>query len=269
MAEETTAGDKRLSFDKVPEIYDRARPAYPEPLFDDMLAYLRVSSAVSHPRVVEVGPGTGQATKPLLERGAYVTAVELGPQLAKFLRSKFASEARLEVLNVGFEDAALPAGKYDLVVSATAFHWVDSATRVRKSHDLLRPGGVLAIIATNQIRSEVDRGFFDRVQPIYRKYRQDEKRTELPGEDVIPREYKELEASSLFRDVTLRRYRWDQTYSPATYADLVRSYSNTQVMEPTDREALIADLCAVIETEYGGSITRPLIVTLTLGRRPL
>lgn len=268
--ESATAGQReaeRVSFNNVPEIYDRARPSYPAPLFDELFRYLRAALDMSEPRVVEIGPGTGQATASLLERGARVTAVEIGPEMSAFLRQKFVGNARLEVINAPFEEAELAMGAYELVVAATAFHWVDPALRFVKSHDILRPRGTLAVIMTNQIESDVDRGYFARVQPIYLRYRPDEQKTELQGEDVVPAEYDEMLSSGLFDDVTLQRYRWDQTYSTAAYADLVRSYANTQMMEPGPREALIADLCAVIDAEYNGSVTRPLVITLTMGRK--
>lgn len=269
MGNEGPAADLRLSFDNMPEIYDRARPAYPAPLFVDLFSYARTSSPAAGLRVVEIGPGTGKATVGLLAHGAHVTAVEIGPRLADFLRSKFASEGRLTVINAAFEDVLLPFGAFDLVVSATAFHWVDQAIRLQKSYDVLRPGGTLAVIGTNQVESEADRGFFDRVAPIYRRYQPDDQPQNPPGPDVVPVEHDELRSSSLFTDIGLHRYHWDQAYSAAAYADLMRSYSKTQEMEPGPREALIAELCSVIEQEYGGTIVRPLVMTLTLGRRPL
>jgi len=66
----------RVGFDEVAELYDRVRPGYPDDLFDELAAALPRS-----PVVVEVGPGTGQATKGLVARGARVTAVELGAHL--------------------------------------------------------------------------------------------------------------------------------------------------------------------------------------------
>ena len=271
MAMAGSTGDRRLSFDNVPEIYGRARPSYPDALFNEIFAYLQQPSPVLRPAAVEIGPGTGQATKPLLDRGAQVTALEPGPQLAEFVRKKFrdAYPGQLEVVNVSFEDSALSPATYDLVVVATAFHWLDPNIRLEKCRSLLRAGGAIAIIGTNQVRSAADRGFFDRVFPIYRRYRPNGRRTELPGADVVPAEHEEIDASGLFDSVTLRRYPWDQTYPTAAYADLVRSYSDTQMMEPTAQESLIADLCRVIDTEFHGTVVRPLVVTLTLGRRPV
>jgi SAM-dependent methyltransferase len=263
--------EERLAFDEVPEIYDRVRPRYPGRAFDDIFSYLETDLSIAQPRVLEIGPGTGKATRSLLEHGAHVVAVEIGPSLAAFLERKLCSEfpGRLHVINRSFEAYDVEARSFDLVVSATAFHWIDPAVRMQKSHDALRPGGAIAIIMTNQIRSDVDRGFFEHVLPIYKKYRPDERPAAPPDENVVPDEYEEVQSSELFVDVVLKRYRWDQTYATDAYADLVRSYANTQVMPEADREALIADLCRVIDAEYGGSVTRPLVITLTLGRRSI
>jgi SAM-dependent methyltransferase len=255
---------RRSAFDVIPEIYDRARPEYPPQLFDDLLAYLGSSGA---PDVLEIGPGTGQATRSLLARGARVTAVELGPNLASFLAAKFEAEDRLQVVWDAFEDAQLESNRYDLVLAATSFHWIDPAVRLSKSHGILRPGGVLAVIETNQVRSAADRGFFDRCFPIYRRHRPGERRTKSPGEDLIPPAFAELQGSHLFDDAHFWRYRWDQTYTTAAYADLVLSYSNTQDMEPGPRAALVADLCALVDAEFNGYVVRPLVITLAACRR--
>jgi SAM-dependent methyltransferase len=260
--------DPRLAFDQVPEIYDRARHSYPEPLFDDLFSYL---GERGEPSVLEVAAGTGKATRPLLALGARVVAVEIGPRMCAFLERTLAREypGRLEVINSSFEEAAVAPRSHDAVVIATAFEWIDPAVRVRKSHEALRPGGVLAVIGTNQIASDADRGFFERVQPVHRRHQpaDDIHDPHLHDEDLVPEEYDELQASGLFTDAQLRRYRWDQTYTAGAYADLMRSYSPTIMMAPAPREALIADLRRVIDEEFGGSVTRPLVITLTLGRR--
>ncbi len=257
----------RTLFDNVPEAYDRARPEYPAAAFDALFAYMQSerSGAVD---VVEIGPGTGQATVALLARAAHVTAVEIGPRLAAFLRAKFAGDSRLRVLNAPFEDADLAPACADLVFAATSFQWVDPEIRLAKPHRLLRPGGVLATLSTMQVRSTADHGYFERTFEIYRRYRADDPRVESPApEDATPPDYDELRASPLYRDVVLCRYRWDQTYDTARYLDLVRSYSNAQAMEPDAREALLADLRTVIDSEYDGRVTRPLVIVLVMAQR--
>jgi hypothetical protein len=108
--------DLRLSFNEAAEIYDRVRPSYPADLFDALFQMLP-----SEPEIVEVGPGTGQATKDLLARGASVLAIEIGPAIAAKLRSNLPSD-RLRVAVGDFEVLEIVAGEADAVFSATAYH---------------------------------------------------------------------------------------------------------------------------------------------------
>lgn len=265
---ERGAGASRGLFDQEVAAYDRARPSYPDPLFDDLTAYLLEGGITGPIRTVEIGPGTGKATASLLVRGYRVTAVEHGAEMSAFLREKFAGETALTVLHAPFEEAPLSDGAFDAVISATSFHWIDPDVRLRKAHRILCDGGVLAVIDTNQIASDADRGFFDRCFPIYLKYRPDEKNTPVQGaHGVTPPALAEIAQSALFTDARLHRYRHDQTYPTHVYADLVRSYSNTQMMPRDAREALISDLCALIDAEFDGYVVRPLVITLVLARK--
>jgi SAM-dependent methyltransferase len=260
--------DPRLSFDEVPEIYDRSRPEYPGAAFVDLFAYLRAGGSRERPRVLEIGPGTGQATRALLAHGAEVTAVEIGARLAAFLRAKFDGEPWLDVIDAPFENAVLPHASFDAVFAATSWHWLDPAVRTRKAVDVLAPHGALATLSTIQIRSDVDRGYFERTFEVYRRYRPDELQSTAPAEDEVhPVDAEEFRASGLLADVDVRRYRWDQHYSTDEYEALVRSYSSTQTMEVAAREGLIADLRGIIEQEYDGYVIRPLVIALTLARK--
>jgi SAM-dependent methyltransferase len=252
----------RLGFNAVPEIYDRIRPLYPSALYDELFALLP-----PEPNIVEVGPGTGQATDDLLKRGAVVTAIEIGHDLASFLVRKLGAYDRLKVIRSSFEDAPLFFSTYDAVVSATAYHWVQPPARLEKPAAILKPHGRLAVIDTNQVASPLDRGYFERVQPIYEKHGQGGGHRQLTtADDVVPPIYDELVASSHYNDVRLFRYPYDQHYTSGEYADLLRSYSGSQAMLEEQRETLIHELCAVIDQEYGGNITRPLVITLTVAQ---
>lgn len=253
------------AFDGVAAAYDRVRPSYPEELFADLWAYAGIGG---EPEVLELGAGTGKATASLLAGGARVTAVELGPNLAAFLAAKFGGHPRLRVLNAAFEQAELAEAAFDVVVAATAFHWLDPAVRLPRCHAALRPGGALAIIDTNQVASVADRGFFARCQPIYRRFYPDEEAAALPDSGAWPEAFREVSESDLFEDVRLWRYPWDQRYSTAEYAALVRSYSNTQSLGAKRGEELIVDLSALIDAEFDGYVVRPLVITLVAARRP-
>jgi SAM-dependent methyltransferase len=253
-------------FDNNAANYDRARPQYPAELFEELVDY--IGPRPCGVDAIEVGPGTGQATAALLTGGMRVTAVELGENLAAFLARKFAAQPRLKVVPGAFEEVPLDAGSADLVIAATAWHWIDPATRTKRAHTLLRPNGVLAVIDTVQVRDPVDRGFFDRTFPIYRRYRPDERRDEgSDAETYEPPSYSEMRESPCFTDVRLWRRRWNQRYDAVSYEALLRSYSDTARMEPAAREGLIRDLIETVKAEPGGTLTRPLTITLVASRR--
>lgn len=252
--------DVRLSFNEVPEIYDQARPTYPAPLYDALFEALP-----PRPHIVEMGPGTGQATGDLLARGATVHAVEIGPATAAKLRSNLPTD-RLDVTVGDFEEVRLPAGTADAVFAATAYHWVSLPAQTSRPAQLLRPGGVVAIVDLVQVDSASDRGFFAAAQPIYERYGQGHSGPPAPARsDVDSTMRSVLEADRRFERIAVRRYDWDQTYSASHYRNLMLSYSVTQMMEETARAGLLDDMQTLIEQDFGGQITRPLVATLTTG----
>ena len=60
----------RKLFDTIPEQFDRYRPRYSPELFADLIGYAGIGPGRT---VLELGPGTGQATDPILETGCIIT----------------------------------------------------------------------------------------------------------------------------------------------------------------------------------------------------
>jgi 16S rRNA A1518/A1519 N6-dimethyltransferase RsmA/KsgA/DIM1 with predicted DNA glycosylase/AP lyase activity len=133
--------DLRLTFNEDAPNYDKLRPTYTDELFDDTI---RFSSLSRNKRVLEIGIGTGQATLPFLKTGCKVTAIEIGDKLAQFSREKFTEFKSFEVINQDFESVQLDENAYDLVYSASAFHWIPQEIGLPKIYGLLKSGGVFA-----------------------------------------------------------------------------------------------------------------------------
>src|SRR5437660_921275 len=104
------------------------------------------------PKNLEVGPGTGQATRDLLRRGAVLHAIEIGPAMAAKLRANLPS-AELRVTIGDFERVDVPDRSMDAVFSATAYHWVTPAAQLDRPATILKSGGVVAIVDLNQVDS--------------------------------------------------------------------------------------------------------------------
>ena len=133
--------DRGALFDTAPDDYADGRPGYPDRLFQLLMKRCGLTEGTA---VLEVGAGAGQATLPLLRIGARMTLVEPGRALAEVVAERTAGmDAR--IVTDTFEDADLSSESYDIVASATAFHWVDPDVGYRKCASLLRVGGWLAL----------------------------------------------------------------------------------------------------------------------------
>jgi SAM-dependent methyltransferase len=258
-----TQGDRdrlRSTFDQAAELYDRVRPRYPPALFDDLAELTGIGPGS---RVLEIGPGTGQATIPLAERGCQVVAVELGAHLAAVARRNLARFPAVEVVTAAFEDWPLPSEPFDLVLAATAFHWIDPAVRVDKAADALRPGGWLATIATHHVAGG-DESFFAEAQDCYIRWdpATPADGVTLPAASSIPSSSEELDRSRRFGPAELRRYEWDQSYTTAGYRELLLTYSGHRDLEPAAQTGLLDCISRLIDTRYGGRITKRYLTEL-------
>jgi SAM-dependent methyltransferase len=245
--------DLRTTFDTQAERYARARPGYPASLFDDLAALANLRAGA---RVLEIGCGTGQATVPLAERGYHVVAIELGAALAAVARRNLARFASVEVHVTAFEDWPLATQPFDLVLCATAFHWLDPQVRLRKAAAALRPGGALAVITTEHVAGGTEPFFVD-AQGCYERW---DPATppglRLQPADEIPSMSDELDRSGWFEPTIVRRYAWDQPYTTRTYLDVLLTYSGHLALESEARAGLLGCIARVIDTRYGGRIAK-------------
>ena len=115
--------------------YDRTRPGYPQEL---------VRRLDPPGDALEIGCGSGQLTVDLIRRGHRITAVDSGPELLARAQER-CPEAQF-VLGK-FEEVEFDGRVFDLVVAATAFHWIDPDVGYSKAASLLRPGGRLALLS--------------------------------------------------------------------------------------------------------------------------
>jgi len=85
-------------------------------------------------------------------------------------------------------------------------------------------------------------------------------------EAATARIYASLQNDRRFTDVTAHRFDWDQTYTGDQYRMLMSSYSVTQMMEPTKRQGLLDEIEQFTNSQFGGEVTRPLVIAFVLAR---
>jgi SAM-dependent methyltransferase len=211
----------RATFEEVPELYDRARPAYPEELIDDLVVLAGLEPAA---RILELGPGTGKATLALAQRGFEIVGIELGEGLANVARRNLGEFPNVEIVNVRFE-AWETDERFDAAVAFTAFHWIDPDAKYEKTARLLRDGGSLAVVTTQHVLPEGGDAFWAEVQEDYDAIVPSPDNRPPPRPDEVPDLSVEIEASGFFRHVAVRRYLHDVPYTADEYVSVLDTYS--------------------------------------------
>jgi ubiquinone/menaquinone biosynthesis C-methylase UbiE len=136
---------RRSLFDGIAERYDATRRGYPAEVVDAVVATAAIGPGAA---VLEIGCGTGQLTRQLADRALHLTAIDIGAAMVAAARRNIA-DAPVRFQVASFEDFS-GSGPFDLIVSATAFHWIDPGTGLAKAAGLLRPGGWLALLTTGE-----------------------------------------------------------------------------------------------------------------------
>jgi len=245
-------------FDEVPDLYDEVRPGYPEQVFEDIIS---LSGIPSGKRILEIGCGTGQATVPFAQRGYQMLCLELGKDLAARARENLRDYPNVEIRRTSFEDWEPEVESFDLVISATAFHWIPPEMGCAKAARVLKKSGFIALFWNYHPRPYT--GFFRAVQSAYQRALPDWQDPDKgpSDEDKIRARKEQIDATGLFGPVTVRQYRWSKCYSSDQYLKLLETYSDYRSL-PDDRKRVLYDGVREVMNQFGGTVTRPYLTVL-------
>lgn len=155
------------TFDTVASTYEKLRPGYVEELYRVLFDYSPINE---NSNVVEVGSGGGQATEPILRTGCQLAAVEYGEEFSKLLRNKFREYKKLSVITGKFEEVEFENNTYDLIFSASAFHWIPEEIGYKKAFSMLKSRGAFARFANHPYRDKGNPALSEKIDELYRKY---------------------------------------------------------------------------------------------------
>jgi SAM-dependent methyltransferase len=264
----TPAPDHRRLFGSDPGGYDRARPDYPPRVYEILTARCGLRSGAA---TLEIGPGSGLATRRLLAFGADpLVAVEPDERLATYLSSQLQAEGRSIDLHVeAFEEAALDASSFDLVVSATAFHWLNQPVALAKVGRLLRSGGWLAnwwnVFGDSfgvDAFHEATKHF---MEPLGRPAANADGRLPFPL-DAEAR-LADLRAAGVFDEIDHEIMPWPARFTPSQIRALYSTFPNVSGLSEPRRSEVLDALAAIAEREFGGLIERTFYTSIYVARR--
>ena len=224
--------EQRLVFGEVAEDYAAARPTYPPALLDDLVA--------GASRALEVGAGTGKATRDVVARGVSVLAVEPSAEMAAVGRREVPGA---EFAESGFEDFSCEE-RFPLIYAAQSWHWVDPARGYAHARSLLADGGRLALFWNRTPRG--DSPAWQDLDEVYRRLQPALfERGMTPEVDYRP------PLREVFENVSLREYPWVETLSTAEWIQRLGTFSDHRMLPDGERSELLAALAAVID-RHGG-----------------
>jgi SAM-dependent methyltransferase len=128
---------RALQFGSVAAAYERFRFAYPEALFHTVMGYAGGPLRTA----LEIGAGTGKATRLFARHGILVTATD--PDSAMLAELRKHVPATVKTVQSAFEDLQL-SETYQFVYAAASLHWTRPEGRWSRIAALLEPGGVFA-----------------------------------------------------------------------------------------------------------------------------
>jgi SAM-dependent methyltransferase len=256
-------------FNEVPELYDRVRPGYPDELFVDLVAITGIDEESS---VLEVGCGTGQATRSLARLGCSVTAVERGTEMAAVASERLAAFSNVRIETSSFETWADRGRRFDVLVAAASWHWVDPSIGWPKAHEVLDRDGSMALIGNVVVRRPGEPEVYAETADLHDAFApgnpdwshpplEDEVRAtdEGWGPDIDP--------GGMFGPTIVRFYPIVQSFDGSGFANLLRTTSVYRRLDVDVREPLLQAIAARIRTRLGDRVSRRYLSVLRAGRR--
>lgn len=237
------------TFDTVAPIYEKVRPGYVDELYQTIFDYIPIHESGN---VIEIGIGGGQATLPVLKTGCKFTAVEHGENFSKRCREKFRDYPNFSVITEKFENVEFENEAYDLVFSASAFHWIPEKEGYSKVFSILKSGGVFARFANHPY---CDKGNSALMREFPKEYTEEQVRLRA----MIAEKYG-------FQDIRYAMFYRTRTFSAKEYTTLLGTYSDHIAIEEPIRLEFFSKIEDVI-AEHGGKITIYDTIDLQLARK--
>lgn len=249
--------DFRKIFDSVPEEFDKWRSRYCDELFADVIEFSNLDASKT---ALEIGPGTGQATEPILKTGCSYMAVELGENLAEFIKNKFSTYPNFKIVNDDFVTYDLGQNQFDLVYSAATIQWIPEAISFPKVYDILKSGGAFAMFFTQSDYKSPNESLYAKIQEVYDDYFRPETKYTCRLNYFNAQNYG-------FADFEYRQYQQIKEYNADDYVSLISTHSDHLTLQEPYKTKFYTGIRDAIGA-FGNKIVLNNTISLYLLRKP-
>lgn len=248
-------------FDSAADQYDAARPSYPASIFDE----IERRTGPLHARLVlDFGAGTGIASRQLARRGATVVSLDIGEQM---LRRAQARSPQIPCVLADGHRMPVKDAAVDLVTFAQAWHWLNGPRATAEVARVLAPGGYWA--AWWNRASAAGEPWFDRYEDLlsqacpgytWRRKLDTELEPDWSGDLV--------QALGPVHPAGTVVVPWIRHVSATDWMTDERSKSYVISLEPAVRDAVLAEVAAIIAAQFpDGQLAVRYLTTLILARK--
>jgi SAM-dependent methyltransferase len=252
-------------FNEIISDYAIARPGYPNELFFDIVEYSKLKPDA---KILEIGAGPGQATDYFVKKGCSVTSLEIGNEQVQYLLEKYLDYHNFKAICSSFEEYDSLDETYELVFSATAFHWIEPVIGYPKAYKLLKRNGTLAVFwhLSSIVKHQTELN--NELCKIFHKYAP-ELDTFLSideGEALHELRISQIQTNNLFDKPKTKIYTWNDEYTTERYAKLLNSYSDMHEIDDDKCKAVLNSVAEYIDSK-GGKIVVPQEVRLYMAMK--
>ena len=252
--------DFRKVFDSIPEQFDEWRPRYCDELFADLIEYAKLGPEKT---VLEIGPGTGQATEPILKTGCSYFAIELGENFTEFMKKRFDAYRNFQIANDDFEIYDFGKAQFDLVYSAAAFQWIPEKIGYPKVYDILKSNGAFAMF---MMRPDIQPGGGYTDETLYTKLQEVYSGFFHPETEYKCKLDYEARGKYGFVDLERREYRKTREYTADGYVSLIGTHADHITLQEPYKTKFYDGIRAVIQSS-GNKIKLYDKITMYLARK--
>jgi SAM-dependent methyltransferase len=201
-----------------------------------------------------------------------VTAIEPGAGMAALARQRLAAFPNVEVENSAFEEWDDGGRRFDVLVAASAWHWVDPSIGWRRAHDVLHPGGWMALLGNVVVRRPGEPEVYAETADLHERFSPGNPGWGHPPLEDDVRMTDEgwgsaIDPGSLFGPAIVRWYPAVQWFDGDGFADLLRSTSLYRRLDSDVRDPLLDAIAGRIRTQMGDRASRRYLSVLRVGRR--
>ncbi len=231
--------------------YEKSRPKYPVGILDEIRRFKTIDEGSD---ILEIGCGTGIATELFAGTGANILCIDIGDELIDIAKDKLKAKKNVSFVTGEYEALEFDR-KFDLIYSATAYHWIKQPEGDLKTINLLKDSGIFAVF--RYIHTNREQGYFAESQSVYAKYFP-EQTPKIESRELISREH--------FDIVHRKEYPWSVIYSSDEYIGLISTFSDCLSLDESVREKFLSELKSLIDVHYAGKVMKEYLTVLEAGR---